>query len=72
VGDQVTGRQGRPVSSGLHMPGDPGNFRSRTGHLAELTLRLSSKYSSMVPGEVGTLRAVSLALRNIIKEEDAV
>ena len=53
------------------MPGDPGNCRSRTGHLAELTLRFSSKYPSIVAGEVGTLRVVSSALRNIIKEEDA-
>ena len=70
--DQVTGRRGRPVSSCMHFPGDPGNYRARTGHLAELNLRFSSKYPSMVPGEVGTIRVVSLALRNIIKEEDAV
>ena len=58
MGDQVTGRRGRPVSSGLHLPGDPGNCRARTGHLAELTLPFSSKYPSMVPGEVGTLRVL--------------
>jgi len=25
VGDQETGRPGRPVSSGLHVPGEPGH-----------------------------------------------
>jgi len=30
VGDQETGRTGRPVSSGLQVPGEPGHFRART------------------------------------------
>ena len=30
VGDQDTGSPGRPVSSGLQVPGEPGQFRART------------------------------------------
>ena len=30
VGDQDTGSPGRPVSSGLQVPGEPGNCRART------------------------------------------
>jgi len=30
VGDQDTGSPGRPVYSGLQVPGDPGHFRART------------------------------------------
>ena len=30
VGDQDTGSQGRPVSSGLQVPGEPGQCRART------------------------------------------
>jgi len=30
VGDQDIGSTGRPVSSGLQMPGEPGHFRART------------------------------------------
>jgi len=30
VGDQDTGRLGRPVPSGLHVPGERGHCRSRT------------------------------------------
>ena len=30
VGDQDTGSPGRPVSSGLQMPGEPGHCRART------------------------------------------
>jgi len=30
VGDQDIGSQGRPVSSGLQVPGEPGNCRART------------------------------------------
>ena len=30
VGDQVIGSPGRPVSSGLQVPGEPGHCRART------------------------------------------
>ena len=30
VGDQDIGSPGRPVSSGLQVPGEPGNCRART------------------------------------------
>ena len=30
VGDQETGNPGKPVSSGLQVPGELGDFRSRT------------------------------------------
>ena len=30
VGDQVTGNRGRPVASGLQVPGEPGHCRART------------------------------------------
>ena len=30
VGDQDTGSPGRPVSSGLQVPGQPGHFHART------------------------------------------
>ena len=30
VGDEETGSPGRPVSSGLQVPGDPGHCRART------------------------------------------
>jgi len=30
VGDQSIGSPGRPVSSGLQVPGEPGNCRART------------------------------------------
>ena len=30
VGDQDTGSPGRPVSSGLQVPGEPGHCRART------------------------------------------
>ena len=32
MGDQVIGSPGRPVSSGLQMPGEPGHCRARTRH----------------------------------------
>ena len=36
VGDQDTGSQGRPVSSGLQVPSEPGRCRARTRPLGEL------------------------------------
>ena len=32
VGDQDTGSPSRPVSSGLQVPGEPGNCRAKTRH----------------------------------------
>jgi len=36
VGDQETGSPGRPVSSGLQVPVEPGHFRARTRSLGDL------------------------------------
>jgi hypothetical protein len=36
VGDQDTGSPGRPVSSGLLVPGEPGHCRARTKPLGDL------------------------------------
>ena len=33
VGDRDIGNPGRPVSSGLQVPGEPGHCRARTGPL---------------------------------------
>ena len=73
VGDQDTGRPGRPVSSGLPVPGEPGHCRTRTRLLGDLpaafflqnVLRLHQQ--SWV-----ILRVDSLARWKIINEEDAV
>ena len=35
VGDQDIGSPGRPVSSGLQVPGEPGHCRARTRHLGD-------------------------------------
>jgi len=37
LGDQDTGSPGRPVSSGLQVPGEPGYFRARTRPLLRLS-----------------------------------
>jgi len=36
VGDQDTGSPGRPVSSGLQVPGEPGHCHARTRPLGDL------------------------------------
>jgi len=53
VGDQHNGSQGRPVSSGLQVPGEPGHCRART----RPTWRPScgvfpSKCPSIAPAEI--------------------
>ena len=40
VGDQDTGIAGRPVSSGLQMPGEPEHFCARTRNLDEFPAAL--------------------------------
>jgi len=37
VGDQDTGSPGRPVSSGLQLPGEPGLCRARTNPLGDFS-----------------------------------
>jgi len=69
VGDQDTGSPGRPVSSGLQVPGESGHCRAR----ARLPWRTSrgvfpSKCPSIAPAEI----VDSLALWKIISEENAV
>ena len=50
MGDQDTGRSGRPVSSGLQVPDDPGHCRARTRPLGDLPaaffLKMSFNYTS--------------------------
>ena len=53
VGDQDTGTPGRPVSSGLQVPGEPGDCRARI-RLLWRTYRgvLHSKCPSVLPAEI--------------------
>jgi hypothetical protein len=45
VGDQNIGMPGRPVTSGLKVPGDPGHLRARTRTLGEFPRHFSFKMS---------------------------
>jgi len=72
VGDHGTGTQGRPVSSGLQVPGEPGHSRPPPppGELPaafffQNVLKLHQQICVI-------LRVDSLALWKIISEEDAV
>ena len=54
MGVQDTGSPGRPISSGLQVPGEPGHCRARTRpHLGELPAAgvFPSKCPSIVPAE---------------------
>ena len=73
LGDPDIGNPGSPVSSGLQVPGEPGNFREKTkppwwtsrGHFP-------SKCPLGAPAERVILSVDSLALWKIISEEDDV
>jgi len=73
VGDQDIGSPGRPFSSGLQVPGEPGHCHARTRPLGDLpgafflqrVLQLHQQRSVI-------LRVNSLALWKIINEEDSV
>ena len=56
--DQDTGNPGRPVSSGLQVPGEPGYCRARTRPLGDFPAAFSpSKCPSVAPAEMSnTLR----------------
>jgi len=45
VGDRDTGNPGRPVSSGLQVPGEPGHCARTSPPLVNLTWRFSFKMS---------------------------
>ena len=73
VGDQDTGSPGRPVSSGLQVPGEPGIVVQEQDPLVELTAAfiLQNFLQFHQQGRV-ILRVDSLALWKIINEENAV
>jgi len=57
VGHQYTGSPGRPVSSGLQMPCEPGHFRARKRQLFwPSRCVLSSKCPSKAPAEISDTR----------------
>jgi len=72
VGDQESGRPGKPISSGLQMPGEPGHC-ARTRPLGDLPMAffLQNVFHLHQQRSV-ILRIDSLALWKIINEEDAV
>ena len=56
MGDRDIGSTGRPVSSGLQVPGEPGHFRARRRLLGVFPRRLyPSKYPSIVPAEMSSV-----------------
>ena len=53
VGDQDTGSPGRPVGSGLQVPGERGHFRARTRKLWRISRDFfPSKCPSITPAEM--------------------
>ena len=73
VGDQDTGSPGRPVSSGLQVPGEPGHCRAEQDPLGELNAPFFlQNVLQFHQQRLVTLRFDSLALWKIISDEDAV
>jgi len=73
VGDQDTGSPGRPVSSGMQVPGEPGHCRARTRPLVELAEAFFLQNALQLHQQrCVILRVDNLALWKIINEEDAV
>ena len=75
VGDQDSGGPGRPVSSGLQVPGEPGHCRAWTSPSWWPSCGIfASKCPSIAPHQQRwvTCRVDSLALWKIINEEDNV
>jgi len=73
MGDQDTGSPGRPVSSGMQVPGEPGHCRTRTRPLGELPEKFYlQNVLQLHQQRCVILRADSLALWKIINEKVAV
>ena len=73
VSDQDIGSPGRPVSSGLQMPGEPGHCRARKWPLSELPAAFFlQNVLQLHQHRWVILRVDSLALWKKINEEDAV
>jgi hypothetical protein len=64
VDDQDTGSPGKPVSSGLQVPGEPGHCRA--------LVTFPWRFSFQMPFSCIILRVDSLAFWKITNEEDAV
>jgi len=73
VGNQDTGSPGRPVSSGLQVPGEPGHCRARTKPPCDLPAAFFLQNVLHLHQQRRVILHVdSLALWKIINEEDAV
>ena len=73
VGDQDIGSPGRPVSSGLQVPGERGHCRARRRPLGDLPAAFFlQKVLQLHQQRWVILRVDSLALWKIISQEDAV
>jgi len=73
LGDQDTGSPGRPVSSGLQVPGEPGHCRARTRLLWRTSRDVfPSKVLQLHQQRSVILHVDSLAFWKIINEKDAV
>jgi len=73
VGDQDTGRPGRPVSSGLQVPSESGHCRARTRPPWWASRGVfPSKCPSIAPAEWVIVHVDSLAFWKIINEVDAL
>jgi len=73
VGDQDTGSPSKPVSSGLHVLGEPGRYRERTRpHCSPSRSVFSSKVLQLHQQRYVVTCVDSLDLWKIINEEDAV
>ena len=73
VGDQDIGSPGRPVSSRLQVPGELGHCRARTRPFGDLSVAFFLQNVLQLHQQRRVIFHVdSLALWNIINEEDAV
>ena len=58
VGDQDTGSPGRPVSSGLKVPSEPGHCRARTRPLGDLPAAFfPAQCPSVTPAEMSNTQS---------------
>ena len=73
MGDQDIGSPGRPVSSGLQVPGEPGHCRAKQDHLGDLPAAFFLQDVLQFHQQICViLRVVSLTLWKIINEKNAV
>jgi len=73
VGHKETGDSGRPVSSGLQVPGEPGHCRARTRHLGDFTAAFFLQNILQLHQQRRViLRVDSSAFWKVISGEDAV